>query len=369
MLAPEIRGVAAFPITEIIVAPILNHSDIVENAYAIVQAEGPARLTARTLASKLFVAPATLYNYVESMDAVLGLVEERILDDIAAATGTADSNEQMRDIVMWLRNHRGEAQLVLDPTRAHPSLSSSTLMQMVGDRGWLTEDSLEDFRGILAMMSTIVDEASIAEISTWLPSLSQCMRDLAAGSDPKPLNVPDPLADALDVVAKDTSVSDAERTARTASLELISGGEEWSFQGMAKATGLSVGKLHRLASRRHHLARFASDWINGGLIAATRENADPVDAISACAPMFVNSGLSAAAMSDLWSLPELSFLDPLVDAAKEVKPQRSNFPADVAVAAPLGVLISRLTRATSDDEKQAAGAAAAQFARSTFGAI
>lgn len=87
-------------------------ADIQEHALAIVERDGLGALTMRSLATSLKTGPMTLYNYVDSREAL----EELVVD---AVVGRIDLPEPSGD---WLADARAVATAAWQTFRAHPAI-------------------------------------------------------------------------------------------------------------------------------------------------------------------------------------------------------------------------------------------------------
>ncbi|NMO56153.1 TetR/AcrR family transcriptional regulator [Actinoplanes sp. TBRC 11911] len=87
-------------------------ADIQKHALAIVERDGLSALTMRSLATSLQTGPMTLYNYVDSREAL----EELVVD---AVVGRIDLPEPTDD---WLADTRAVATAAWRTFRAHPAI-------------------------------------------------------------------------------------------------------------------------------------------------------------------------------------------------------------------------------------------------------
>lgn len=339
-------------------ASILNQEDIIRSAFDIVRAEGPDRLTARVLASSLFVAPATLYNYVDSMDAVTSLVEDQVLTTMLEDLSGAHI-QSMTALLAWFRENPNLAHLLLDPTRVHERVNRERLKTVFREMSdWVDPSAIEDIRGFLALANALLEPEDIAAADVWRNRVADAFVQTTSQPAPELSQLPDPTGRIIELISQDKADDETRRQVRSATATIIGRGEPWSFQGMATETGLSVGKLHRLGNRRQHLAAYSRDWTNGAADIARTAFPSPVEALPQMSALFVRGGLSTTALSDVWHAQPAqaaeAWLALAADAATEANPTNALSPR-VVVSAQVGITVARIAQSTSSAERIAAG--------------
>jgi AcrR family transcriptional regulator len=103
----------------------LSRESIAEVAASIASASGIASVNMRALAAHFGVAPMTLYRHVESKEDLLGLLADRMLEELELPDPDAQSWQDTL-IVLFTNMHR----LLL----AHPELAEISIRQPVAGR-------------------------------------------------------------------------------------------------------------------------------------------------------------------------------------------------------------------------------------------
>ncbi|MFG1918899.1 TetR/AcrR family transcriptional regulator [Micromonospora sp. NPDC048898] len=102
-------------------------TDIQQHALAIVDRDGLAGLTMRSLAASLQTGPMTLYNYVESREAL----EELVVDAVSARVELPGPTDD------WLADTRAVATALWRTYRAHPAVIPLILTRRTSSRASL----------------------------------------------------------------------------------------------------------------------------------------------------------------------------------------------------------------------------------------
>jgi AcrR family transcriptional regulator len=102
-------------------------TDIQQHALAIVDRDGLAGLTMRSLAASLQTGPMTLYNYVESREAL----EELVVDAVSARVQIPGPTDD------WLADTRAVATALWRTFRAHPAVIPLILTRRTSSRASL----------------------------------------------------------------------------------------------------------------------------------------------------------------------------------------------------------------------------------------
>lgn len=102
-------------------------ADIQQHALAIVDRDGLAGLTMRSLAASLQTGAMTLYNYVDSREAL----EELVVDAVSARVETPEPTDD------WLADTRAVATALWRTFRAHPAAIPLVLTRRTSSRASL----------------------------------------------------------------------------------------------------------------------------------------------------------------------------------------------------------------------------------------
>ena len=127
-------------------------------AISIVDKDGLAGLSMRSLAAALGTGPMTLYNYVKDREQLEGLVAEAVLADVRLPRRTDDWRADVRAIAraIWraVRQHPNAAPLVLTrrTVSAAGYLPAERLVEALHRAGLSELDALAAFRGVLSLV-------------------------------------------------------------------------------------------------------------------------------------------------------------------------------------------------------------------------
>ncbi|OBI85592.1 TetR/AcrR family transcriptional regulator [Mycobacterium sp. 1245805.9] len=149
-------------------------------AIEIVDRDGLAVLSMRSLAAALGTGPMTLYNYVKDREELEGLVAEAVLADVDLPRPSADWLADVKSIALaiWrtVRQHPNAAPLVLTrrTVSAAGYLPAERLIEALSRAGLGDLDRLAAFRGVLSL----VMGATQVELAGPLPTTG-----LAGGRD------------------------------------------------------------------------------------------------------------------------------------------------------------------------------------------
>ena len=103
--------------------PRFTHAQLQEAALKLVDGQGLAALSMRTLASALGTGPMTLYNYVRDRDALDALVVDAVMAEVRLPRTRGDWRQDVRAIAeaMWraARNHPNVVPLILTRRSLH----------------------------------------------------------------------------------------------------------------------------------------------------------------------------------------------------------------------------------------------------------
>jgi AcrR family transcriptional regulator len=133
-------------------------AEVRTQAIQIVDKDGLAGLSMRSLAAALGTGPMTLYNYVKDREELEGLVAEAVLADVRLPRRSNDWRSEVKSIAtaIWrsVRQHPNAAPLVL--TRRAVSAAgyrpAERLIEALGRAGLDDLDLLAAFRGVLSLV-------------------------------------------------------------------------------------------------------------------------------------------------------------------------------------------------------------------------
>ncbi|MGE2816399.1 TetR/AcrR family transcriptional regulator [Mycobacterium heidelbergense] len=127
-------------------------------AMELVDRDGLASLSMRSLATALGTGPMTLYNYVNDREELEGLVAEAVLADVRLPRRSSDGLADVKGIAaaMWraVRKHPNAAPLVLTrrTVSAAGYLPAERLIESLGRAGLSDLDLLAAFRAVLSLV-------------------------------------------------------------------------------------------------------------------------------------------------------------------------------------------------------------------------
>lgn len=133
-------------------------AEVRAQAMQIVDKDGLASLSMRSLAAALGTGPMTLYNYVKDREELEGLVAEAVLADVRLPRRSDDWRADVKAIATawWLgvRQHPNAAPLVLTRRTVSPVgyLPAERLIEALRRAGLSDLDVLAAFRGVLSLV-------------------------------------------------------------------------------------------------------------------------------------------------------------------------------------------------------------------------
>jgi AcrR family transcriptional regulator len=147
-------------------------AEIRAQAIQIVDREGLAGLSMRSLATALGTGPMTLYNYVKDRKQLEGLVAEAVLADVRLPPSSGDWLADVKSITgaIWtaVRRHPNAAPLVL--TRRSVSdagyAPAESLIEALSRGGLTGLDLLAAFRGVLSLVMGAVQVELAGPVGT-----------------------------------------------------------------------------------------------------------------------------------------------------------------------------------------------------------
>jgi AcrR family transcriptional regulator len=133
-------------------------AEVRAQAIRIVDRDGLAGLSMRSLAAALGTGPMTLYNYVKNREELEGLVAEAVLADVALPRPTGDWPADVKSVAtaIWraVRQHPNAAPLVLTrrTVSAAAYLPAERLIESLSRAGLSDLDLLAAFRAVLSLV-------------------------------------------------------------------------------------------------------------------------------------------------------------------------------------------------------------------------
>lgn len=133
-------------------------SDIAASALEIVDRDGLAGLSMRSLAAALGTGPMTLYNYVQHRGELEALVADAVIADVKVPEQSDNWRADVRaiGIAMWetMRRHPNAVPLVLTRRTVSASsyLAADRLIAALGRAGLAEADLLAAFRAVLGLV-------------------------------------------------------------------------------------------------------------------------------------------------------------------------------------------------------------------------
>jgi AcrR family transcriptional regulator len=133
-------------------------AEVRAHAIRIVDRDGLAGLSMRSLATALGTGPMTLYNYVKDREELEGLVAEAVLADVDLPPSSDDWLADVKSIAtaIWLavRQHPNAAPLVLTrrTVSAEGYLPAERLIESLSRAGLGDLDLLAAFRAVLSLV-------------------------------------------------------------------------------------------------------------------------------------------------------------------------------------------------------------------------
>lgn len=134
-------------------------SEIAAAALEIVDRDGLAGLSMRSLAAALGTGPMTLYNYVKDRDELSELVAEAVIAGVKVPESLGDWRADVQAIAtaMWsrMRQHPNAVPLVLSRRTVSASsyLAADRLIEALSRAGLADLDLLAAFRAVLGLVS------------------------------------------------------------------------------------------------------------------------------------------------------------------------------------------------------------------------
>jgi AcrR family transcriptional regulator len=133
-------------------------AEVRAQAIRIVDKDGLAGLSMRSLAAALGTGPMTLYNYVKDREELEGLVAEAVIADVRLPRRSDDWRSDVKSVgtAIWraVRAHPNAAPLVLTrrAVSAAGFLPAERLIESLGRAGLSDLDLLAAFRGVLSLV-------------------------------------------------------------------------------------------------------------------------------------------------------------------------------------------------------------------------
>ncbi|WP_028933775.1 TetR/AcrR family transcriptional regulator C-terminal domain-containing protein [Pseudonocardia spinosispora] len=190
---------------------VLSREKIAEAALRVIDRDGLAALTMRSLGRELGVAAMSLYNHVADRAGLESLVAEAVVSNIELGDVAADAGVEVRRLMVELRGslnaHPAAIPLILTrPTASEAALAPiEALLEALARAGFTGSDLLGAYRTLFAFLVGFAQADLAGPVSSGQPAT---LDEVAAGV----LRLPEhafPRLRACAVAAK-TSTSDAE---------------------------------------------------------------------------------------------------------------------------------------------------------------
>jgi AcrR family transcriptional regulator len=145
----------------------LTRDRIVEEAIALVDAEGANALSMRRLAVRLGTSTMSTYHHIPDKQALRDAIAERVMADLAEPDPALPWDEALRELAWSFRSltlaHPAVFQLLLDtPRPAALGVAAESAIKRLISAGFSTEQALFVFRTFIRyLLGVIVIEADI----------------------------------------------------------------------------------------------------------------------------------------------------------------------------------------------------------------
>ena len=157
--------------------PRYSRDQLVEAAIGVVEAQGFAALSLRSVARELGVGPMTLYTYVESSSELASLVVDRLIEDTVR---DAEWPTPWRDVL------RTFARLLDDLVGAHPAMVEAYQRDML--RSGKASEVAQDV--VARLMADGLSEPEAREAYLGVQALVVGFALMRSGREPAPGRVP-----------------------------------------------------------------------------------------------------------------------------------------------------------------------------------
>lgn len=161
---------------------VVTREKIAAAALAVIDRDGLAALSMRSLGRELSVAAMSLYNHVADRIALESLVAEAMMSDIDATSRCAEPLEEVRRLMLALRaalnTHPGAIPLILTrPTASEAALAPIEALLAALDRGGFTGMMLlRAYRTLFGFLIGFAQADLAGPVSSgrpaWLPDVS-----------------------------------------------------------------------------------------------------------------------------------------------------------------------------------------------------
>lgn len=244
---------------------VLTTGDVIDGVVASVLDDGPAPPTARRLASRLHVAPATLYSVFPSLSDAYSCARETMIEGITGPLVDALARGRSAALVDELISNPNRAVFLTDPT--YP-VSPNPMLANALERAGFPADALGDLLAIVGSLLSIRPGAdhrvSGDAVDRLVGAYRHAAQELSASGGSEVISLPTIEPNDIDQVLRliDQSIAGDEapepvRMTQRASARLVSdlAEPEWSFRELGRVTGIPVTRLHRYGTRLAHLSQ------------------------------------------------------------------------------------------------------------------
>ena len=144
----------------------LTQSQVLNEAFAIVDADGPDALTMRALAARLSVAPMALYNHFRDREAILNALAVMVFENLAAQSpyGTKQKTSRrgwrlrLRQIMLTAETFASQHPHLYRLAMTHPNKPAvgfqlaAEALNLLADAGLSRTEALNAFHAFVLMM-------------------------------------------------------------------------------------------------------------------------------------------------------------------------------------------------------------------------
>lgn len=265
-------------------ASVLKADEVVSGIIGAVLEDGPTPPTARRLASRLHVAPATLYSAFPALATAYSHARSKLVSEIAGPIVEAFGRSDSTALVAHLLDNPNRAVFLTDPgypLQLNPMIENS--LQRIG----VGPSEVADLLAVIGSLFWIGDNTVDRVTPSAVDSLVAHYKDSIAvkGSERERSRTTDISAADVDHVlslvdrrVEGDEQSSGARLAHTVSARLVARvhDADWSFRELGRRTEIPVTRLHRYGSRLQHLKATNLyllgaiwEWSNQGTVGPT----------------------------------------------------------------------------------------------------
>lgn len=363
---------------------VLTPDSVTQGILASIAAEGANPPSARQLASRLHVAPATLYGTVRSLDEAYSKARSTLAEQATGAVLNAVVRSESLPLCDLLSALGPQGLFLTDPRWP---LGRNPMIEAALARVGLRPSALSDVLALVGSLLVVPGAgARSAFADTTFPSIRLSSVDDAGSASPvdrahQPLLTPEnidyliagylaaqprlvpvddadtppasevsemPAADVAPVLAEveamlgSSGIEERRRVVRMHTARLVASPNPWSFRMLSDATGLAVSRLHRFGSRAWHLSQAVSDLAEGIVRLNGRAGADQ-DLIAEKTRFILSTG-AADALAEVYhssrttgdkSIVDVPLPAPVVAVVVAHRTQRLNADESASIASEL----------------------------------